>query len=441
MKPSLPVVCFVAMWLSAGSASAAAGIASATGALEQEIRPAAATKYYRSDSTLSFAGSWGKWGKSDGLVAGANDIAWAPDGTVFIAQAPELSMLSRVQQFSEGGQFIRWFGGYQNGFGQDYYLRNPKGIAVSPDSSLWITQAIGNDVSNFSAVGTWIRTWSAPGVFYSTPWRIAVAADRTVVFSDYWNGIIYGFSEKGKKLWEHMEGSGSPAKSYQPQSVAIGADGRIYLADNRTYRIVVLDKSGNKIGGWGRDGRDPGSFMNIAKVAVGPEGDVYVSDRSQNDAIYRIQRFSPDGALVNVSNLQVPPCGTRYGGSFTVADDGTVYVLDQDEAAKYCRVALYRPAPYGTTGKLGKILGRVKGLTAEQLKRVRVRLEGTVNGVRFFATVRPKTNQVFKITRFPVEVPFTLKLLGYDVSRFSCPPVQGIGAPKSLGNDLTVSRK
>src|SRR3954463_7037882 len=73
-----------------------------------------------------------------------------------------------------------------------------------------------------------------------------------------------------------------------PQASAVGPDGAIYVADQYTHAIQVFTPDGRFL-------RELGlNLTSVGAVAVAPDGVVYVADGSD-----RIDRYSPDGALLN----------------------------------------------------------------------------------------------------------------------------------------------
>ncbi|HEU4392494.1 MAG TPA: NHL repeat-containing protein, partial [Solirubrobacterales bacterium] len=120
-------------------------------------------------------------------------------------------------------------------------------------------------------------------------------------------------------------GSG-PGQCTGPEGVAVDtASGRVYVADFGNDRVNVFSEDGDFISSFGSSGSGPGQLENPTGLAVDDDPtspafhDVYVVDSNQ-----RIQRFSPSGAFVlsfgsgsvhsRTNPVAVGPGGTVYFG-------------------------------------------------------------------------------------------------------------------------------
>ena len=83
----------------------------------------------------------------------------------------------------------------------------------------------------------------------------------------------------------------------QPTDVAIGLGGELFVTDGYgNYLVHKFSPEGELLKTWGEPGAEPGQFALPHKLGIDRHGIVYVCDRN-ND---RIQRFTPDGELVDV---------------------------------------------------------------------------------------------------------------------------------------------
>lgn len=199
----------------------------------------------------------GQAGTGEGQFASAHGIAIAPDGTVYIADSNN----NRIQHFSAAGQFL-----------------NAWGIAGSMDS--------GN----------------APGGTFKEPWGIAVGPDGSVYVADTWNFRIQKFTTDGKfvTMWGIAGQAETPTSFWGPRGVAVDKQGHVYITDTGNKRVVVFDKDGNFITQFGSTGMDNGQFDEPVGIAVDSAGLVYVADTWNK----RIQVFLPDETGINFTYLR-----------------------------------------------------------------------------------------------------------------------------------------
>jgi sugar lactone lactonase YvrE len=169
-------------------------------------------------------------------------------------------------------------------------LREPRGVALAPDGSFYVSD-FGNDrVQQFDAQFKFLRQWgttgSGPGQFRQ-PCGIAVSNDAVVLVADTWNHRVQAFSPTGEFLRQ------SQSQLYGPRGIATAADGTVYVADSGNNRIVRFSKDLVMQRAWGQKGAGAGELLEPTGVAVDSQGDVYVADNGNG----RLQRFRSTGEL------------------------------------------------------------------------------------------------------------------------------------------------
>jgi DNA-binding beta-propeller fold protein YncE len=196
------------------------------------------------------------------------------------------SKTDSVYLFDQDGNVVRSFGG-----GMFIW---PHGMAVEPDGSIWITDAVaanrtpkgdkrGQAVVKFSPEGTVLMTLGMPG-----------------------------------------EAGNDNAHFNSPSDVAIGANGDIFVADghgDNNNRVMKFTKDGKFIKSWGKTGGNPGEFHTLHAIAIDNAGRMFVGDRGNN----RIQIFDQDGKI-----LTTP--WTQFGKPSGIFFDtkGQIYVADSE---------------------------------------------------------------------------------------------------------------
>ena len=174
----------------------------------------------------------------------------------------------------------------------------PKGIATSPDDRLYVVDMRNHRVQRFSADGEFEIAWGAygdidlgtgtPGTF-KEPWGIAIGSDGSVFVADTWNHRIQKFTADGEFItsWGYFGQDGSPNAFYGPRDVAIDSKDRVYVSDTGNKRVVIFTSEGDYLGQVGTAGMALGQFDEQVGIAVNAEGTLYVADTWNQ----RIQSF------------------------------------------------------------------------------------------------------------------------------------------------------
>ncbi len=232
----------------------------------------------------------------EGSFSGA-DVAAAPDGSMYVASDD-----NRLLHFSAAGTYLgQWgYAGYRTGAGE---LRGLAALAAAPDGTLYVLDSTNQRVQSFSPSGTFRQAWDIwPDRPYDTRLEVsdlATAPDGSVYVTSTRVPRLWRFDPSGALLgvWSHWTQSG-------PQSVAVGPAFDVYT----TSTGVTVDRfnaSGDRSGEWGRSGSGPGEFggdceppyggCRAGPVATDGAGLVYVGDAN----LGRIQRFTHDGRYVD----------------------------------------------------------------------------------------------------------------------------------------------
>lgn len=215
-----------------------------------------------------------------------------------------------------GGGFVPGIG--DGGRAVAAELSVPSGLAVGPDGSLYIAEAVGQRVRRVTPDGI-----------------IATIAGST-------NG-------QSCLTATNACGDGGPALQAllnSPEGVAVAQDGTVYIADRADNRIRKVDTSGSitTVAGTGEFGYSgdggPAVQAKLTEpygVTVGPDGSLYIADTGNG----RIRRVGGDGVITTVAGAGfVPGAGLGDGGPASKAQlqqpwrvafdlDGNMFIVDR----------------------------------------------------------------------------------------------------------------
>jgi sugar lactone lactonase YvrE len=241
-------------------------------------------------------------------------VAVGPYGNVYVADSSN----SRIQRFTSDGTLDDNWGEQNDGTVGSYgteagKFRNPNGVAVGPNGSVYVADTGNHRIQRFTSDGDLDTNWGEQndgtvGSYGTEAGKFAypdgVTVDDStgsVYVADTNNHRIQRFTSDGDLDTNWGEQNDGTVGSYGTEAgkfaytrgVAVGPDGRVYVADRNNNRIQRFDSDGTLDDNWGEGGTvgskgaGEGEFENPNGVAVGPDGSVYVADTNNS----RIQKF------------------------------------------------------------------------------------------------------------------------------------------------------
>ncbi len=181
---------------------------------------------------------------NDRVYVGSRDHH--PDGRVYTGSHGSHPIII----FERNGDFVSCWG--------EREFSDPHGICIAADDSVYIADAKTNTVTRATLGGQCLATLGTR--FLATPMMLRQPFN-------------------------------------QPTDVAIGLQGELFVTDGYgNFLVHKFSPEGELLKTWGEPGTEPGQFALPHKLGIDRHGIVYVCDRN-ND---RIQRFTPDGELVDV---------------------------------------------------------------------------------------------------------------------------------------------
>ena len=180
---------------------------------------------------------FGSFGTGPGEFVYPTDIAFAGDGTMFVA---EYGTNDRIQVFSRDGAWLRTIG--SNGRG-DGALARPQSIALSLDETeLYVSDSCNHRISVFSVDGTWRRHLGQAGRevgAFNYPYGLHVLADGSLLVSEYGGDRIQRIDPEDGRSLGCWGGTGFvKGRLHMPWGVG-AADGRLFVLDSGNSRVQI----------------------------------------------------------------------------------------------------------------------------------------------------------------------------------------------------------
>jgi YD repeat-containing protein len=252
-------------------------------------------------------------------------------------------------------------------------LRDPTGIAFSPDGSLYIadqprqvirkvdgagiiTTAAGYNESSSRAEDGRLAT----EVWLNNPFSVVVAPDGSFYFSEYHrvlkvdpDGIISIIAGQEDCGYSGDGGPATEAKLCLPNGLAVAPDGSVYIADVENNRIRKVDPfgiistvAGNGLPGYMEDDV-PATATRLwhpKDVTLGPDGSLYIADAWN----HRVRKVSPEGIITTVAGngrIHYEVGWQGDGGLATVAavEEPSGVVVGRDGTLFISSVDIYAP--------------------------------------------------------------------------------------------------
>jgi predicted membrane-bound mannosyltransferase/sugar lactone lactonase YvrE len=239
-------------------------------------------------------------------------------------------------------------------------FKRPRDLAFAPDGTLYVADTDNHRIQHLNRDGSVLHTWgsfadisqgAAPGGTFYEPWGIAVDEDGFVYVADTWNHRVQKFTPEGEfvKMWGYFGQAEQPDAFWGPRDVAIDPQGRVLVSDTGNKRIVSFDADGNFVFEFGGQGFEAGEFYEPVGLTVDNQGRLFVADTWNQ----RIQSFQP-GEDGSYQPLQMWDVSAWYGQSLdnkpylAVDDQGHVFATDPEG---------YRVLEFTETGEIVRFWG------------------------------------------------------------------------------------
>lgn len=179
---------------------------------------------------------FGRYGAEEGCFIFPTDVAFAPDGRIFVS---EYGGNDRVSIFTGTGQFISSFGAPGSGHGQ---FSRPAALAVDQSRRrLYIADACNHRIAVYDLDGALSHYIGSPGRDLGQlryPYDLTLRDDGTIIVCEYGNNRIQSFDPDGNSLGICGSAGRRLGQLAYPWGVVTDRD-RAYIVDAGNDRIQV----------------------------------------------------------------------------------------------------------------------------------------------------------------------------------------------------------
>ncbi|MHC4622671.1 MAG: ABC transporter permease subunit [Planctomycetota bacterium] len=180
---------------------------------------------------------FGKFGQEAGCFIYPTDIAFAPDGRIFVS---EYGGNDRISVFNRQGEFLYCFGTPGADTGQ---LARPSALCVDPAREyLYVADACNHRIAIYSFDGKllgYVGTAGRATGQLRYPYDLALLSDGTLVVCEYGNNRLQLFGPDGRSLAVYGSPGRRPGQLAYPWGVAVDARRRALVVDAGNNRIQV----------------------------------------------------------------------------------------------------------------------------------------------------------------------------------------------------------
>ncbi len=216
----------------------------------------------------------------------------------------------------------------------------PRGMAVSPDGTLYVADTAQHRVWHITAQGAVLGSLGGFGAAlgqFSEPWDVALDAQGNLYVADTWNHRIQKFDAAGQYVtsWGTLAQVAAFSPNGQslffgPRGIAVAPNGEVFVTDTGNKRVQVFDADGKFLREFGGSGTYPGLMNEPVGIAVN-ETEVFVADAWNR----RVQVFTLQGDFVRqwqipswrLDNPEEKPFLALSGDSVYVTEPGQRRVL------------------------------------------------------------------------------------------------------------------
>jgi sugar lactone lactonase YvrE len=217
----------------------------------------------------------GKEGTGPGEFGTVEDVAVAPDGKIYVLEAPGPV---RIHVFNPDGSLDHVIDGQ---------WCSPAGFTVGPDNIIYVADTCSSRITKTNPNGSGVAQFQGSddaAQRFEQPVDVVVAPDGKIYVADLRHRVM------------ELDANGTIQRTW-PTHVGgnLGAGNLalmgnlVYLTDPDQNTVTVINRATGQSGQFGQAGSGPGQFNEPTGVAAGPDGRIYVLDSDHG----RIEVFPP----------------------------------------------------------------------------------------------------------------------------------------------------
>lgn len=245
------------------------------------------------------------------------DVAVAPDGTVYVANAGRYGV---VRLAGGEGRYLGDGPGTAEG-----RFNFPMGVEAAADGGVYVADTNNGRVQVFDAAGAHVRTFGRLGYLdgeflrpksvcrYEAGVLVADTRNHRVQYVDLQTTRLASDEPVTRAILGGL-GDG-PTDLKLPRYVAADADRRIYVADSGHAVVKIFNLGGDVTAAFGA-----GELVEPAGVAVASDGRAFVADASEGRVLVFAEGGRKLGALKGLKGLKEPRGVALADGYLLVAD-------------------------------------------------------------------------------------------------------------------------
>jgi uncharacterized protein (TIGR03663 family) len=302
-------------------------------AVEKDIAPKKDTRKYPEGAkalpmSLRVDRTYGTNGTAAVRFQEPRGLSWA-GGKLYVSN----SKANTVVVLDQNGKQVAVYGGPGK-------LDVPNAVAGDPAGGCWVADTWHHRIVHYAADGSVLGEYQPPqSDSFFAPRGIALSKQGGLVLTD-----------TGKHVLKMFDGSGSFVRTVglpgalkgqfsEPVGIAIAQNGSIYVADTGNQRIQILNPAGKPVYEWNVPGLLPQGDERVISgiepaLAIGPKGRLYATDATTN----RIMVFTSDGWRMQMYGVTKQLAGPK---GIAVDDKGRIYVANTQagQVTRYLPVA------------------------------------------------------------------------------------------------------
>jgi sugar lactone lactonase YvrE len=257
--------------------------------------------------------------------------------TLFVADSAN----DRIRRFNGvSGALLGTIGAPGTGNGQ---FDNPRDVDVDSTGQIYVVDQNNNRIQKLNASGTFLAKIGATGAGngqFAAPRGITVVegSPRRILVADTLNHRIQEFSDT--LVFQSTLGTlGTGVGQFdEPRGITVDPRGNVFVSEgdnNRVQRLGFFAAPPPFVRTWPVPDDGAADIPDADSVAVDTAGNVYVLDDPH------VQVFDPSGAFLR--NIVIPPAGAAIASEVAVDAAGNVYVSQVDFSSQPSLIDKYNP--------------------------------------------------------------------------------------------------